>query len=146
MRHTFGDVTDSIISNKSSFYYLTGEEAKRYDLSSKYPSGGLISTTEDLVKFGNELLHGQYFDRAWVDKLFLTQYTRDKKPTGYGMGWNTTKDRNGHRVWYHSGNLFESSAFLMIYPDDDIVIAFLGNSPEGMSFDIQKVAEALYRK
>jgi CubicO group peptidase (beta-lactamase class C family) len=145
MMQTYGDVADSIMTDKSKFYYVTGEEAESYDLSYKYPSGGLISTTEDLVRFGNELLYGNYFDKALTKQLFETQFTSDNIPTNYGLGWNILEDRNGHRVWYHAGDLLESSGFLLIYPDDGIVIAFLANSRDGLSFDIQNIGELLYK-
>jgi CubicO group peptidase (beta-lactamase class C family) len=127
MNQTYGDIADSAMANRSRFYYATGEQAGSDDLSYKYPSGGLLSTTEDLVKFGNELLRGRYFDRDLKKQLFESQHTSDGKPTSYGLGLNTVKDKNGHRVWYHAGDLPESSGYLLIYPDDDMVIAFLAN-------------------
>lgn len=146
MMQTYGDVADSVMANRSKFFSVTGEEAEGYDLSYKYPSGGLISTTEDLVKFGNELLHGNYFDEALTKQLFEPQHTSSNESTHYGLGWNIVKDKNGHRVWYHAGELLESSGYLLIYPDDDIVIAFLANSGEGLSFDIQSIGELFYKK
>ena len=146
MLHTYADVSDSIMSYKSKFYLATGEESEPYDLSYKYPSGGLLSTTEDLVRFGNELLRGNYLDRTLKRQLFETQYTIDGKATKYGLGWNIGKDPNGHTIWFHSGNLLEGSAYLILYPDDDIVVAFLANSQKGLSFDIQGIGELFYGK
>jgi CubicO group peptidase (beta-lactamase class C family) len=146
MLHTYGDVADSIMAHKSKFYYVTGQEAENYDLSYKYPSGGLLSTAEDLVRFGNELLHGTYFDHALIEQLFETQHISDNVSTNYGLGWNVVKDKNGHRVWYHAGDLLESSGYLLIYPDDDITIALLTNSHNGLSFDIQSIGELFYKK
>lgn len=91
-------------------------------------------------------MHGNYFDSTLSEKLFETQYTSDSIPTKYGLGWNIVEDRNGHRVWYHSGVLLEGSGYLLIYPDDDIVVAFLANSGEGISFDIQSIGELFYKK
>ncbi|MEA5256545.1 serine hydrolase [Arcicella aquatica] len=70
----------------------------------------------------------------------------DKQPTGYGIGWYTGKDKNGHRIWYHAGDSFSSSSYLIIYPDDDIIIAFLGNSQEGVMFNVQNIGELVYGK
>lgn len=142
--NTCGDNTKSTINNRSKFYDATGLENDLGDLSYKYAGGGLLSTTEDLVKFGNELLHGNNFDPNLKKILFESQYTTDKKSTGYGIGWYTGKDKNGHRIWYHAGDSFSSSSYLIIYPDDDIVIAFLGNSQAGVLFDIQKIGELVY--
>ncbi len=145
MVQTYGDIADSLMINKSKFYLANGEEAEAYDLSYKYPSGGLVSTTDDLVKFGNELLYGNYLDTTLKKQLFETQYTTDKKATNYGIGWNLEKDKNGHRIWFHAGDLLEGSAYLILYPDDDLVVAFLANSREGLSFDIQKIGELFYK-
>lgn len=143
---TCGDDTKSTINNRSKFYDATGQENDLGDLSYKYAGGGLLSTTEDLIKFGNELLHGKYIDTNLKKVLFESQYTTDKKATGYGIGWYTGKDKNGHRIWYHAGDSFSSSSYLIIYPDDDIVIAFLGNSQAGVLFDVQKIGELFYRE
>ena len=52
MHSTYGDVSVSLMENKSKFYYLTGEEAPNYDLSYSSSTGGLMSTSDDLVRFG----------------------------------------------------------------------------------------------
>ncbi|MBB6001915.1 serine hydrolase [Arcicella rosea] len=141
---TCGDDTKSNISNRSKFYDATGQENDLGDLSYKYAGGGLLSTAEDLIKLGNELLHGKYIDSNLKKILFESQHTADNKATGYGIGWYTGKDNNGHRIWYHAGDSFSSSSYLIIYPDDDIVIAFLGNSQAGVLFDVQDIGGLVY--
>ncbi|MDR6560603.1 MULTISPECIES: serine hydrolase [unclassified Arcicella] len=143
---TCGDDIKSTINNRSKFYDVTGQENDLGDLSYKYSGGGLLSTAKDLVTLGNEILHGNYFDPTLKKALFESQYTTDKQATGYGIGWYTGKDKNGHRIWYHAGDSFSSSSYLIIYPDDDIVIAFLGNSQEGVMFNVQNIGELIYGK
>ncbi len=144
--NTCGDEINGRIPGRSKFYGATGEEEELGDLSYKYPAGGLLSTATDLVKMGNELLHGTVTDPGLRHLLFETQYTTDKQPTGYGLGWYTGTDRNGHRIWYHSGDSFSSSSGLIIYPDDDMVISFLGNSQDGVAFDLQELGAMFYKK
>ncbi|MEP4027696.1 MAG: serine hydrolase domain-containing protein, partial [Nonlabens ulvanivorans] len=152
MSNTYGDISDSIMINKSKFYYPNEHEAKPYDLSYGYPSGGLISTTEDLLIFGNELLYGDYFDEKLKNKLFESQYTIDKKLTNYGLGWFIGKDFNGHSILYHVGELPSSGAVLILYPDDGIVISLLSNTPiltnalNGLPLEVQKLAAAIYKE
>ena len=146
MLNTCGDDKTKIIPNRSKFYDATGEENDYGDFSYKYPGGGLLSSAEDLVTYGNELLHGNLLDPTLKKTLFETQYTLDQKPTGYGIGWYTGKDKNGHRIWYHAGDMFSSSSYLILYPDDDIVIAFLANSQDGVLLDVQKIGEMFYSK
>lgn len=151
MSNTYGDIADSTMINISKFYYPNEEEAKPYDLSSGHPSGGLISTTEDLLEFGNELLYGSFFDGSFKNKLFETQHTTDKNLTNYGLGWYIGKDINGHRIWYHVGELPSTGAVLILYPDDGIVISLLTNTPiltnalNGLPMEIQKLGGLIYK-
>lgn len=46
---------------------------------------------------------------------------------------------------YHAGDSFSGSSYLIIYPDDDIVIAFLANSQEGIYFNVQQIGELFYK-
>ncbi len=143
---TCGDNVKSKISNRSKFYDVTGEENELGDLSYKYSGGGLLSTSKDLIKIGNEILYGSYFDTKSKKSLFQTQHTSDNKETGYGLGWYIGKDKNGHRIWYHSGDSFSGSSYLLIYPDDNIVVSFLANSQIGTTFDIEQIGELFYQK
>ncbi len=151
MSSTFGDIIDSTIVNKSKFYYPSQEEAPPYDKSYAYPGGGLISTTEDLLKFGNELLYGEFFENSVKNQLFKTQYTTDKRPTNYGLGWYLRKDPNGHNIWYHVGQSPASGAILILYPDDGIVISALTNTPiltntnDGLPMEVLKLGALIYQ-
>ncbi len=146
MLNTCGDDNTKSIPSRSKFYDAAGNENEYGDWSYKYAGGGLLSTAEDLVKFGNEVLHGNTLDPKLVKLLFETQYTASNNATGYGLGWYVGKDKNGHRIWYHAGDMLSSSSYLIIYPDDDIVVAFLANSQEGTLFDVQKIGSRFYRK
>ncbi|KEO71644.1 hypothetical protein EL17_23585 [Anditalea andensis] len=44
------------------------------------------------------------------------------------------------------GILQEGTGYLSIYPDDEVVVAFRGNSGKGISFDIQNIGELFYKK
>jgi CubicO group peptidase (beta-lactamase class C family) len=141
LRNTCGDDNTAKISNRSKFYDLTGQENEFGDLSYAYAGGGLLSTASDLVKFGQAML----YQTDEVKKLlFTSQRTSDGLETGYGLGWYVGKDKNLHRVWHHSGDGFGYSSHLYIYPDDDLVVAFVANGQEGAAFDIQKLASLYF--
>ena len=146
LENTCGDNIKNKISNRSKFYDVTGEQNELGDFSYKYPGGGLLSTCKDLVKIGNEILYGSYIDTKLKKTLFQTQHISDNKETGYGLGWYIGKDKNGHRTWYHPGDSFSGSSYLLIYPDDDIVVSFLSNSQIGVNLDIEKIGELFYKK
>jgi CubicO group peptidase (beta-lactamase class C family) len=144
--HTTADDITRNIPARSKYYDALGDEINLGDLSYKYSGGGLLSTAQDLVKFGNELLNGTLISSKWKSVLFDTQFTLDNKKTGYGLGWYIGKDKNGHRTFYHSGDSFGGSSCLVLYPDDNIVIAFLGNSQAGVNFNTEKIGELFYNK
>ena len=146
LENTCGDNIKNKISNRSKFYNVTGEEDDLGDFSYKYAGGGLLSTGKDLIKIGNEILYGPHIDTKMKKSLFQTQHTTDNKETGYGLGWYIGKDKNGHRIWYHSGDSFSGSSYLLIYPDDDIVVSFLANSQIGTTFNIEQIGELFYQK
>jgi len=141
MSSTMGDDATLIIPNRSTFYDLTGHPNDLGDISYKYASGGLLSTAEDLVKFGNQILNEKNVSSKERDILFQSQKTTDGKATGYGLGWYTGVDRNGHRIWYHAGDSFSSSSWLVIYPDRNLVIALLANTQHAAAFDIYEIGE-----
>ncbi|MFK7952746.1 MAG: serine hydrolase [Ekhidna sp.] len=150
MHNTYGDIKDSTMVNKSKFYYPNEEEAIPFDLSYNHPAGGLIATSDDLVLFGNELLTGDFFKSDFKKELFQTQYTVDQTATSYGLGWYIGEDMNGHRIWYHAGEGPSTGALLLLYPDDDIVISLLTNTPiltnapDGLPLEVLKLGAFLY--
>jgi CubicO group peptidase (beta-lactamase class C family) len=144
--NTCGDNNSLSIPNRSKFYDLTGQVNDLGDWSYKYSGGGLLSTSKDLVKFGNKILNDKYLDSKAKTILFESQTTLDNEKTGYGLGWYVGLDKNNHKIWYHSGDSFSSSSHLIIYPDDNLVIAFLANSQHGAAFDIQHIGELFYTR
>ncbi|MEB2775901.1 serine hydrolase [Algoriphagus sp. D3-2-R+10] len=145
LAHTSIDDITKKDPNRSKFYDLDGKENDLGDWSYKYAGAGILSTAEDLVKFGNEILNGALIDQKTKKLLFTDQVTNSGEVIGYGLGWYLGKDKNGHRFWHHAGDSFSSSSFILIYPDDDLVVAFLSNSQHGAAFDVEKLASLFYQ-
>jgi len=143
MMNTNGDIPGTNL-NKSKQYDYSGLEAGFEDLSYKFSSGGLVSTAEDLTKYGDYLLNKAQSDFPNIKLLFEGQKTSEGLETNYGFGWYILKDQNGHKAYFHSGHLSNGSAFLILYPEDDLVVAFLANGQEGLNFDIWKIGEYFY--
>jgi CubicO group peptidase (beta-lactamase class C family) len=146
MNNTYGEVADSIMENKSKFYYASGEEAIPYDLSYSYPTGGLISTSNDLVNFGSVIMNVSMKDSMRF--MVTSQRTSNGLPTGYGLGWYIGKDLTNKEIWYHTGELPSSGSALVIYPETGIVIALLSNSPilsddDSYLNDIHRLAQTI---
>jgi CubicO group peptidase (beta-lactamase class C family) len=140
LNNTCLDDAEKNIPNRSKFYDAAGNENEYGDWSYKYPGGGLLSTADDLVRFGDELLNGEYFGQKRNAILFESQRI-DNKETGYGLGWFIGVDKRGNRVWYHAGDSFSSSSRLTIYPDRNLILSFLGNSQDGAAFDCQRIVD-----
>lgn len=141
MTHTYGDRADSLMPARTKFYLADGRPAPPDDVSYKYPSGGLLSTADDLVRYGNSLLASDFFKPSLTRLLFTSQTTRDGQPTRYGLGWNVGTNKNGHRVYWHDGAVLGGGGFLVLYPDDKLVFAFLANSRQGSQLKARLITD-----
>lgn len=119
-----------IIKNRTAAYELINNEienARFFDNRYKTPSGGLLATAEDLAKFGNELIYGNYLNRSSKQLLFEPyQYTLEKE-SDTGFGWVVTKDESGNKLYGHLGGITGGCSAIIIYPDSEFVFVWLGN-------------------
>ncbi len=125
MSSTYGDLKNSQ-PDKSKFYLYTLEEGPEYDLSYSYSSGGLISTTDNLVNFGTFLMEQGYFvSQAFTESLVQT----NSEGIFYGLGWYMMEMSAGDKVYFHAGELPSSGSFILVHPDSGVVFALLANGP-----------------
>ena len=143
MTHTSGDRADSLLPARSQLYGKDSQLAFADDVSYKYPSGGLLSTAEDLLRYGNALLDSKFLTAKQQRLLFTSQATRAGHPTHYGMGWRIETTHAGHRLYWHDGVVNGGSASLLLYPDDGLVVAILANSRQGATLNAKAVGEML---
>ena len=133
MTHTIAEHPDSIIEYRARFY-TRGDSggpilnALYVDNSYKWAGGGFLSTTEDLVRFGHQMLEGQLLRPETLQVLWASQHTSDGKETNNGIGWFTRADSLGRQRVYHSGGSMGGTAFLIVYPEEKLVVAVLVNS------------------
>ena len=152
MQNTYGEVKDSVMFNKSKFYFPDGEEATPYDLSYSYAAGGLLSTTDDLVKFGVSIINNKIFNKIIKEEMFQNQLDGKNKPVNYGLGWYIGQNKDGEKVYYHLGELPSTSSLLLLYPERNLVIALLTNSTiisesdYGFIPDIQALSKIVFQK
>lgn len=134
MIHTVAEFPDSLIPWRARFYTRNsaGPEvnAPPVDNSYKWAGGGFISTTEDLVRYGEAYLEPGFLAPQTIQLLWTSQHTRDGKRTGYGIGWAVGQDSAGHRVISHSGGSVGGTAMLLIYPDERLIVALLTNTDQ----------------
>ncbi|HEY1252973.1 MAG TPA: serine hydrolase domain-containing protein [Thermoanaerobaculia bacterium] len=145
MAHTSPDEPDRIVPDRGRFYTRAEDtgvvvNAGYVDNSYKWAGGGFLSTTEDLVTFGNAMLGGRLLKPETVRLLWTSQKTNDGKETGYGMGWDTGVDEKGRRRIAHSGGAQGGTAYLLIYPEERLVMAMLVNSDHSFTGKTRELA------
>ena len=146
MTHTSFEHPDSIIPKRGRYYTRTDStgptiNAPYVDNTYKWPSGGFLSTAEDLARFGDRLLRGELLRPETVQLLWTPMRTSDGTPTDYGIGWTIERDSLGRRRVRHSGGSVGGTAHLIIYPDQRVVVAVLVNSDYTFINAIPRYAE-----
>jgi CubicO group peptidase (beta-lactamase class C family) len=145
MTSTCADKTDSIILDRTSFYALKEDSvfinAPYVDNSYKWAGGGFISTTRDLIKFGQAHLKPGFLTAETLEKLTSSQELSNGKPTGYGMGW-FIREINDKRIIFHGGGSIGGISDFVLYPEDEMVIVMLSNSSHTRYGNVmEKIAE-----
>lgn len=112
------------------FYEVTSARravrAPRIDLSDRYPSGGFLSTAEDLVRFGIGVTDDTFLDSGSQALLFTSQRTIAGKATGYSFGFEVGESPFG-RIGGHTGNVVGGTAGILIHPRTRVVVALVTN-------------------
>ena len=147
MEQTTADRPDRIISNRTRFYDLdrSGQivNSPYVDPSYKWSGGGMLSTPEDLIRFGSAYLRPGFLKAETLDLLFTSQRTSDGKETGVGIGWRVAKDSAGRRIVHHAGSMGGCRAVILIYRDAGVVVAMvsnLGATPRAIEESAQALA------
>jgi CubicO group peptidase (beta-lactamase class C family) len=97
------------------------------DTSCRWGAGGLVSTTEDLVRFGTALLRGELLKRESMEAMFTPQKTRTGVEIGYGLGWHVNTDARGRPYIWHGGRGVGGRAAIVIVPHARLVTVMLSN-------------------
>ncbi len=131
MTNTVADHVDSIIPQRTRFYDRDSlgfiMNAPFVDNSYKWAGGGFLSTPTDLVRFGMAHLRAGFLRPETIRLLWTPQQTADGEATGYGVGWFVDTDRDGRRIISHGGGSIGGTAMLLVFPEQDVVVAMVGN-------------------
>ncbi|MCZ4223346.1 serine hydrolase domain-containing protein [Pedobacter rhodius] len=132
MTKTMPDYQDSIISGRTAYYQWSKEDQKVVrspfeDLSYKWAGGGFLSTPTDLALMGSALLSGKFIKPATAELMMTSQQLKNGKNSGYGMGFRIGTDSKGRKIVHHGGVALGGRAFLLLYPDQNLVIAVTTN-------------------
>ena len=131
MNSTAVGLSDVTMPNRTQFYNKTNAGnivlGPKVSNEFKVAGGGYISTSEDLVKFGNEIISPKILSNAAIQELVTPLSTDDGNSTDYGIGFGVIKTQNGTPRYSHSGGGIGASTFLLMYPEEETVIAIVTN-------------------
>jgi D-alanyl-D-alanine carboxypeptidase len=104
-----------------------------------YTSGGLCSTVDDLLRW-NQAIHGGSVLRVDSHRLMTTP---EGAARTYAFGLYV-RDVEGHRVLYRNGYINGYSSQLDFYPDDDLTIVVLTNTPAAVAGLTEDIARRVF--
>ena len=98
-----------------------------HDTSMKIPGGGLLSTAEDLVRFGIAVQTYSLLTKESVERMWTSGRTSNGEDTGYGLGWGVQPPQEGIRRISHAGNQIGASSSLILLPEIGVTYAVMTN-------------------
>jgi len=139
------------IDNKLEEVVNIGEEGEQYN-DSWAAGGGIISTSDDLIKWNNFLHQGNFLSKASYLKMISPSQNRDHPRYGnidYGYGIQRY-EYNGLIELSHSGYIDGYIATLLYYPIQKISLVILENislnsANPGRAFGIQDQVRKIIR-
>ncbi len=153
--------TESVAKNKgnlATFYWRSPKEPmmvrkwRDVDLSHRLAGGGWVSTSKDLVMFGQGFLNPNYIAAAVRETFWTPQQLNNGEinPQNYAIGWRRhrlTLDDGKESVEYlnHGGVSRGAQSFLMIVPEYQLSLAVNINSKTEVFSDFAQVAGQITR-
>jgi CubicO group peptidase (beta-lactamase class C family) len=159
MVNTRFDIPARIVANRGRGYVRndkTGmlENAPDEDVSYKYAGGGILSTDEDLCRFGHALNAGLLLKPAALAEMYRLQLSLDLpryapgEPPDPAIGktqaliFRVGPDFQGRVHAGHSGSVKGTHSQFFNYLKDDVVVAVYANADPG-TVALNDAAEAL---
>lgn len=144
MTNTMLDASDIDIPNKTNFYrkkrILSTPVANEY----KVAGGGFLSTSEDLIKLGQEIILPTIISKKALAEITTSQKLKSGYISGYGIGFSIDKTKNDSPKYYHTGGGVGASTILSIYPKENIVICILNNTSNKSVQPLEERLESLF--
>lgn len=131
MPSTFPEIQSDIVLNRAHGYdkdkYRNLKNAPLADLSIKFPGGGIISTSEDLLKFAGNILNGKLIKHSTLDTMLVPTKLNNGKIINYGLGFSLPINKN-ENYFSHSGLGTGFTSLLIIFPKDSLATITLINA------------------
>ena len=149
MTHTFVDDSYEIVAHRARGYRVVSgqvQNAGPMDSSYKIPGGGLVSTAEDIVKFGAALTDGKLVKPETLKMMWTPSQKPmldNGKPATYGLGF-AVLTIDGQLYIGHSGGQQGTSTDMDIIPGKHFAVAVFANDENAKPSDIVRQILDLY--
>lgn len=140
MNHTLPDYANRDIPDRTKFYVYeddANKEAPYVDNSYKWAGGGFLSTTEDMIAFGEAHLTGDFLEQEPLERLMRPLAKNNGESTNYGIGWATITTPDGNTWKGHSGGSVGGSTMFLLHRQNEVVIAFAINRSSAPMADLR---------
>lgn len=137
MRNTVPDDKRAIISGRTRYYVNNdGQFYNEIDVNNFYklPAGAYLSTTEDMLRFGNAMLENRLVSeetktKMWTPSVLLNpdKNSEHQALSEFGLAWRIADLPNGERWVGHGGGMIGATANLWLIPEHNLVIAAASN-------------------
>ena len=131
MPDTIPEVAGSELGEVAALYQalagLPAIEVPRDDLGYKWPGGGFLSTASDLVRMTRAVCDDRLLGDTARALMRESAHLADGSPVAYSFGWGVGHDAAGRLMLRHSGGQRGATAYLLVYPDQDLALAILVN-------------------
>lgn len=97
------------------------------DMRFRAPAEGLLSTAEDLAKFGDAVMNSDCISDNIKKRLFEPQELEGDIPASMANGWMMLKSENGDNLYGRTGGVTGGGAAIVIYPKQNLVVVGMVN-------------------
>lgn len=120
------------------------ENSPLADLTIKFPGGGILSTVEDLLKFGNGLLQYKLIKKQTLDSMLTETVLSSGRKIQYGLGLDFGIDKYGRKFFGHAGGGTGFVSRITCYPEEDVAVVHLINCRDRNLINVAEELAALY--
>ena len=123
--------------------FMYGKPEPKYYIQNVGGSGGITSTTGDLLKWSKALDSTKLLPTSKIDQLLEPKAQYDDWDAYYGYGWMIDRymfrSSKKHKTYYHPGTDFGFYSMFVKQPDNGITIILLNNTGEFPRFEITEL-------
>ncbi len=129
LQQTVPDFYDSLIPSRAQPYERTSTgwiNSPTVDNSYKWAGGGYLSTSEDLVRFGQAVLTHRVISEEALNEFIQPYRLSNGELTAYGLGWSL-RTEDGRKTFGHSGGSVGGTSRLILYPEEGLIVSVVTN-------------------